>query len=99
MRPVHPGLVDDRVAELAGRGRRFVLEHIETDPEPALADRGSQRVVIDDLAARGVDDEAPGLEARQHVRVDESARLRAEREMDAEDVAARGDVRRRGGEM
>ena len=55
-----------------GRGR-LDGEDVERDAELLLANRGAQRVVVHDFGPGGVDDERARPEARQHVRVDESA--------------------------
>ena len=67
---------DDRIRELAGRGRRLRREHVEADANVALANRPRERRVVDDFAARGVDEVGARLQPVEHRGVDEPLRLR-----------------------
>ena len=51
-----------------------------------------KRGMVDDLPACGVDEERAGLQPIEHVTIDQTAGFRPEREVDAQNVDARGDV-------
>src|SRR5205807_1434162 len=78
----------DRVLELAGCVFRLVREDVEADADIALADRPFERGLIDDLRARGVDDNRSRLQPVEHRRADQAFRVGCERKMHAEHVTA-----------
>src|SRR5215472_6950279 len=81
-----------------GLGRRRVLppDIDRGAAEPVLGQRGIKRVLVDDLAARDVDEERAGLHQRQPPRVEQICRFRPQRGADRDRVAARQHLVERG---
>ncbi len=96
VRAVHVRQVEQRVAILGRAGRGLVPEDVEGHAKALLASRRFERRVVHDFGARGVHDEGATLQPGQQRGVDQPARLRPQRDMDAEDVAAGGDLAGRG---
>ena len=94
MRAVHVRQLQERIGELALRCRRFFREHVQGDTQVALLHRALERVVVDDLAARRVDEEGTGLHPGEHVGAHQLARAVVERQMHAQHVADLGDFLR-----
>ena len=66
---------------------RLDREHVERRAAQALFDeRPLQRLLVDDAAARGVDEKRVGLHQREGARVDQTARRRVERHVERHDV-------------
>ena len=93
VRAVDAGQLEDRQAEVGRRGRRLVGEDVEPDADPALADGRGERLVVHDLGARRVDEERTRTEMAEELGVDQPARLRRERDVDAQDVGPGGNLR------
>ncbi len=75
------------------RGRRLDGQHVERRAgDAAGVQRVGQRLLLDERAAAGVDEEGRLLHERQPLRVDEALRLRRERAMQAHHVAAAEEV-------
>src|SRR5262249_44842253 len=91
VRSVHVRVVDDGVFELALGDRRLLREHVEPGADALLA-RLEERGLIDNLAARGVDEVRARLHRREHARADALLGLGREREVHADGVGA-GDAR------
>ena len=70
--------------------RRLLGEHVEAGggEAPALQ-RGAQRLRVHQPAARGIDQDRPGLHAREPRRVDHAVGLRRQRDVEGDDVALR----------
>ncbi len=80
---------DVRQFEQLHRHVRLVHEDVEAGPDAAgdeLADEGQ---LVDDLAARGVDETGAVPEQRQAPSVDEAAGLRGQRDVEGNDVGFR----------
>ena len=72
------------------RGGRLLLEHVEGRAgHLAALDGRRERRLVDDPAARAVDDAHAAPHARERARADEPARLRRERGVDGDEVGAR----------
>ena len=99
VRAVDVGQRDDRIAERAGGAGRLAREHVEADADAALPHRLLERSVIDHFRARRVDEVRAGLQHVEDRRVDDPFRAGVQRQVDAEDVTARGDLLRRCGEL
>ena len=75
-------------------GGRLGGEHVDRGTgDGALGERGGQRRLVDDPAARGVDDPQSGLRLRQHLGVEEPERLGRLRQVDREEVDAAHETR------
>ena len=83
----------DDVRELEqsfARGQRLRVEDVETCAgDASLAQRLDERVLIDDRAARDVDEEGGRLHQPQPARVEQAARLVGQRAGDDDDVGVR----------
>src|SRR5262245_27011973 len=76
------------VQRIVGR-QRLLGEYVERGPtDAARAQRLSQRGLIDQLAARRVDEQRGRLHQADLARADDALRLLVERQMDADDVRA-----------
>jgi hypothetical protein len=75
VRAVEVRLARDVVGELARGTRRLVGEHVEPGADILLAHRAAQRVLINDLAARSVDEVGALFHRAEEVCADEAARL------------------------
>ena len=95
VRPVDPGQPEQRQVELGGPGGRLVRVDVEPDPDPPLPDRLGQRVVVDDLGSRRVDEHRARPQPGEELCIDEPSGLGIERQVDAEDVGLVGDLARR----
>ena len=86
MRAVHTGQLPDRARVVAGPARRLVGEHVQPCPYALLSDRGGQGGLVDDLAARGVEEQRAGLHGREERLPAQTSRAVVERHMDADDI-------------
>ena len=95
VRAVDVRKVHDGVGEIPLWARRLLVVHIERDAEVALLHRHRERVVVHDLATRGVDEEGARLHPVEHVGVHELARPIAQADVHAQHVAFFGHALRR----
>ena len=80
----------DDVVELEQRrvGARLAGEHVEAGAgEPAFLERDVERVLVDDAAAGGVDDDRARLAPRQLLLADQADRLGRLRQVHGDEVA------------
>jgi hypothetical protein len=79
---------DDDVVELDQRPAvRLLREDVERrSGQLAALQRLDERVLVDELAARGVDEARPVDHARDHLRVDDPARLGTERQVERDEL-------------
>ena len=72
---------DDRVGELAGRAGWLLREDVEADSQRPLSRDPFERRAVDDLAARGVENDGARAQPLQHFGADQPARGGAERQV------------------
>ena len=71
-------------------GRRLVVEDVDPGAaEVAGPERVGDRRLVDDAAARDVEDDRPGLQLRDRRRADQPARRARQRDVDGHDVGSR----------
>src|SRR6266851_4644233 len=73
---------------VVGRGRLLVEDVERGAGDLVAAERVMQRLLVDDAAARGVDEKRGSLHARQPGGVEEADRLRRLRAMDRDEIGA-----------
>ena len=76
-----------RIAQRRVGRQRLLGEHVERGAgEPARTQRCDERLLVDERAARGVDEQRAGPQQREPGRVDEAARRIRDRQVEADDV-------------
>ena len=79
-----------RVAQRRVGRQRLLREDVQRGArELARAQRRDERLLVDERAARGVDEQRAGPQQRQARRVDQAARRRRDRQVEADDVGHR----------
>src|ERR1041384_3474619 len=94
MRAVEIRLARDLVCELAGRRGWLVRVNVKPRANAARAHRVQERRLIDDLAARSVDEVSARAHRTKEVCTETVARLRFQSDVDAHDVCGACDIER-----
>ena len=77
----------ERRIELALGGPRFIIVDVEAGADALVVHRLDERGFVDDLAARGVEQDRAGLEMAEQLRVDHALRIGGRRYVERNDVA------------
>ena len=95
MRAVESFFFDDLIVKLAGAARWLDGINVQTRANAAIPHRCDQRLLIDNFAARSVDEVSAFPHRVEKVSVDEVSGFRIQCEMNADDVRRGGDFFRR----
>src|SRR5687768_10319481 len=92
MRAVNARFLRNRISEFGHAGSWFSREHVEPGPNALRMNRGHQSVLIDNFAARSINEVSAFLHCFEELGTDQRARVRLQRHMNADDIGYLRDV-------